>query len=43
MGAIIRDGITIASNTTIGAGAVVVADIVQEGKVYVGVPAKELV
>lgn len=42
IGAVVRNNITICSNCTIGAGAVVVKDITKSGT-YIGVPAKEMV
>jgi len=40
-GATVRDGRCIGDDIVIGAGAVVVSDLIQPG-VYVGVPAKSL-
>lgn len=42
-GSIIRDGVSIADRTMIGAQSAVVRSITEPGKMYVGVPAKELV
>ena len=41
LGAVVRDGVTLAPRTLVGAGAVVVADTEEDG-VYVGVPARRL-
>lgn len=41
LGAVVRDGVTLAERTFVGAGAVVVADTEPDG-VYVGVPARRL-
>lgn len=41
IGSIVKNNITICKNCTIGAGAVVVKDILEEGT-YVGVPAKRM-
>lgn len=41
IGSIVKNNITICKNCTIGAGAVVVKDILEEGT-YVGVPAKKI-
>lgn len=38
--ATVKNNITIAANNLIGAGAVVVKDIIEENKIYVGVPAR---
>ena len=41
-GAVIIGNVSVASNTVIGANAVVNRSIVDEGCTYVGVPAKEI-
>ena len=42
IGAIIKNGVRIASGVVIGAGAVVVSDIQEENSIYAGVPAKQI-
>lgn len=41
-GAVVRPGVSVAANTTIGAGAVVVKNVEDEGLTMAGVPAKPL-
>lgn len=41
-GAIVKNNITIGKNNIIGAGSVVIKDIIEENTTYVGVPAKRI-